>query len=67
MTLFEWEPPKEPDEKHKKLKKAMDELNARFGDGAVMKASLMKKPEKVSQRKPGSTSSMQHLEKEDGQ
>ena len=44
MTLFEWEPPKEPDEKHKKLKKAMDELNARFGDGAVMKASLMKKP-----------------------
>ena len=67
MTLFEWEPPKEPDEKHKKLKKAMDELNARFGDGAVMKASLMKKLEKVSQRKPGSTSSMQHLEKEDGQ
>ena len=44
MPLFVWEPPKEPDEKHKKLKKAMDELNARFGDGAVMKASLMKKP-----------------------
>ena len=35
--------PPEPDEKHKRLKKAMDELNARFGEGAVMKASLMKK------------------------
>lgn len=51
MTLFEWEPPKEPDEKHKKLKKAMDELNARFGDGAVMKASLMKKPENKGKKR----------------
>ena len=30
----------------KKLKKALDELNARYGNGAVVKASLMKKPEK---------------------
>ena len=44
LSIFDIEIPKEPDEKHKKLKKAMDELNARFGDGAVMKASLMKKP-----------------------
>ena len=37
--------PKEPDEKHKRLKKAMDEINGKFGEGAVMKASLMpKKP-----------------------
>ena len=42
MTLFEWEPPKEPDEKHKKLKAALEELNTRYGDGAVIRASLMK-------------------------
>ena len=43
LSIFDIELPKEPDEKHKKLKKAMDELNARFGEGAVVKASLMKK------------------------
>ena len=36
--------PPEPDEKHKKLKKALDELNSRYGSGAVVKASLMKRP-----------------------
>ena len=51
ITLFEWEPPKEPDEKHKKLKRAMDELNARFGDGAVVKASMMPKQGNTSQKK----------------
>ena len=45
LSIFDIEIPKEPDEKHKRLKKAMDELNERFGEGAVMKASLMpKKP-----------------------
>ena len=45
LSIFDIEIPKEPDEKHKRLKKAMDEINGRFGDGAVMKASLMpKKP-----------------------
>ena len=43
MTIFDLELPKEPDEKHKKLKKALEELNSRYGDGAVIKASLMKK------------------------
>ena len=43
LSIFDLEIPKEPDEKHKRLKKAMDELNARFGPGAVVKASLMKK------------------------
>ena len=43
LSIFDLELPKEPDEKHKLLKKAMDELNARFGEGAVVKASLMKK------------------------
>ena len=43
LSIFDIEMPPEPDEKHKRLKKAMDELNARFGEGAVVKASLMKK------------------------
>ena len=45
LSIFDIEMPKEPDEKHKRLKKAMDELNRKFGEGSVMKASLMpKKP-----------------------
>ena len=31
------------DEKHQKLKDAMEKLDARFGKGTVIKASLMKK------------------------
>ena len=31
-----------PDEKHKKLNKAMEEIRKKFGDSAVMKASEMK-------------------------
>ena len=30
-------------EKHKRLRKAMDELNKKYGEGAVIKASLMPK------------------------
>ena len=45
LSIFDIELPKEPDEKHKRLKKAMDEINGKFGEGAVMKASLItKKP-----------------------
>ena len=45
LSIFDIELPKEPDEKHKRLKKAMDEINGKFGEGAVVKASLMpKKP-----------------------
>ena len=47
LTIFDIELPKEPDEKHKKLKKALDELNSRYGEGAVIKASLMKKSRSV--------------------
>ena len=43
LSIFDIEMPKEPDEKHKRLKQAMDELNRRFGDGAVVKASMMPK------------------------
>ena len=41
LSIFDIKIPEEPDDKHRRLKKAMDELNERFGDGAVMKASLM--------------------------
>ena len=43
LSIFDIEMPGEPDEKHKRLKKAMDELNRKFGEGSVMKASLMPK------------------------
>ena len=43
LSIFDIELPKEPDEKHKKLNQALDELNARYGKGAVIRASLMKK------------------------
>ncbi len=43
LSIFDIELPKEMDEKHRRVKKAMDELNARFGQGAVVKASLMKR------------------------
>ena len=42
LTIFDLKPPEEPDEKHKKLKAALEELNTRYGDGAVIRASLMK-------------------------
>ena len=43
LSIFDIELPKEMDEKHRRVKKAMDELNARFGQGAVVKASMMKR------------------------
>ena len=43
MTIFDMKPEAEPDEKHKRLRKAMDELNKKYGEGAVIKASLMPK------------------------
>ena len=46
LSIFDIEMPEEPDEKHRKLKKALDELNTRYGSGAGVKASLMKRPEK---------------------
>lgn len=46
LSIFDIEFPKEPDEKHKKLNAAMEEIRKRFGENAIKKASLMKKPEK---------------------
>ena len=46
LSIFDIEFPKEPDEKHKKLNAAMEEIRKRFGENAVKKASLMKKPER---------------------
>ena len=43
LSIFDIELPKEPDEKHKKLNRALDELNSRYGKGAVIRASMMKK------------------------
>ena len=43
LSIFDIELPKPPDEKHKKLNQAMEEIRTRFGKDAVMKASLMKK------------------------
>ena len=52
LSIFDIEMPKEPDEKHKKLKKALDELNGRFGTGAVVKGTLYK-PEKKKRKFEG--------------
>ena len=46
LSIFDIEFPKEPDEKHKKLNAAMEEIRKRFGENAVKRASLMKKPER---------------------
>ena len=43
LSIFDVEIPKPLDEKHQKLKDAMEKLDARFGKGTVIKASLMKK------------------------
>ena len=48
LTIFDIELPKPPDEKHQKLNSAMNEIRKRFGNDAVMKASLMKKPKNDS-------------------
>lgn len=43
LTIFDIEPPKEPDEKHKKLNAAMEKIRERYGEKSVIKASMMKK------------------------
>lgn len=43
LTIFDIEPPKEPDEKHKKLNAAMEKIRQRYGEKAVVKASMLKK------------------------
>ena len=43
LSIFDIEMPKPPDEKHRKLNQAMEEIRAKYGKDAVVKASLMKK------------------------
>ena len=42
LTIFDIEFPKEPDEKHKKLNAALEQLNNRYGKGAVVKGTFYK-------------------------
>lgn len=42
LSIFDIELPKEPDEKHKKLNAALEQLNSRYGKGAVVKGTLYK-------------------------
>ena len=46
LTLFDLKPPEEPDEKHKKLKAALEELNNRFGKDTVIKGTLYRPKKK---------------------
>lgn len=43
LSIFDLEIPEPMDEKHQKLKAAMEQLDARFGKGTVIAASQMKK------------------------
>ena len=43
LSIFDIEPPKQPDEKHQKLNAAMEKIRKRYGNNAIIKASLMKK------------------------
>lgn len=51
MSLFEPEFAAQPDEKHRKLQKAMEELRVRFGEGTVIRASSLK-PKQTEKKKP---------------
>ena len=42
LTIFDIEFPKEPDEKHKKLNAALEQLNNRYGKDAVVKGTFYK-------------------------
>ena len=53
ITIFDVELPKPPDEKHKKLNAAVEELNARFGKGAVVKGTFLRKGSKRKKRNEG--------------
>ena len=46
LSLFDLKPPEEPDEKHKKLKAALEELNNRFGKDTVIKGTLYRPKKK---------------------
>lgn len=50
LSIFDIELPKEPDEKHKKLNAALEQLNSRYGKGAVVKGTFYK-PEKSNRKK----------------
>ena len=43
LTIFDVEIPKPPDEKHRKLNAAMEEIRARFGEDAVIRGTFLKK------------------------
>ena len=43
LSIFDIELPKQPDEKHQKLNAAMEKIRKRYGNNAIIKASLMKK------------------------
>lgn len=43
LSIFDLEPPKPMDEKHRRLDAAMGRIKERYGEDAVMKASKMKK------------------------
>lgn len=43
LSIFDLEPPKPMDEKHRRLDAAMSRIKERYGEGAVMKASRLKK------------------------
>ncbi len=46
LSIFDIELPKPPDEKHKKLNAAMEEIQKKYGKDAVVKASRMTKKDK---------------------
>ena len=45
LTIFDIEFPKEPDEKHKKLNAALEQLSNRYGKGAVVKGTFINRTE----------------------
>lgn len=51
ITIFDVEIPQPLDEKHKKLNAAVEELNARFGKGAVIKGTFLKKRNQQKEEK----------------
>ena len=51
ITIFDVELPQPLDEKHKKLNAAVEELNARFGKGAVIKGTFLKKRNQQKEEK----------------
>lgn len=43
LSIFDFEPPKPVDDKHRRLQEAMNRIQQKYGENAVMKASRMKK------------------------